>query len=73
MQLKVYLNVQILGNALQQKFYGCCHKEPHESHLYVAVVHFFQLVNLNGNLIQFGPSEIYYLRDRTARNGSLDM
>ena len=34
---------------------------------------FFQVANLNGNLTQFWPSEIYYLRDPTARNGSLDM
>ena len=34
---------------------------------------FFQVANLNGNLTQFRPSEIHYLRDPTARNGSLDM
>ena len=28
---------------------------------------------MNGNLTQFRPSEINYLRDPTARNGSLDM
>ena len=33
----------------------------------------FQAANLNINLTQFGPSEIHYLRDPTARNGSLDM
>ena len=34
---------------------------------------FFQVANLNGNLTQFRPSEIRYLRDPIARNGSLDM
>ena len=34
---------------------------------------FFKVANLNGNLTQFRPSEIYYLRDPTAWNGSLDM
>ena len=34
---------------------------------------FFQVANLNGNLTQFRPSEIHYLRDPTARNGSLHM
>ena len=34
---------------------------------------FFQVANLNGNLTQFRPSRIHYLRDPTARNGSLDM
>ena len=33
----------------------------------------FQVANLNRNLTQFRPSEIHYLRDPTARNGSLDM
>ena len=33
----------------------------------------FQVLNLNGNLTQFRPSEIHYLRDPTARNCSLDM
>ena len=33
----------------------------------------FQVANLNRNLTQFRPSEIHYLRDLTARNGSLDM
>ena len=54
-------------------FYGCCREETHESHLNVAGAHFFQVANLNGNLTQFRPSEIHYLRDPTARNGSLDM
>ena len=44
-----------------------------ESHLNVTGVHFFQVANLNGNLTHFRPSEIHYLRDPTARNGSLDM
>ena len=34
---------------------------------------FFHVANLNGNLTQFRRSEIHYLRDPTARNGSLDM
>ena len=34
---------------------------------------FFQVANLNRNLTQFRPSEINYLRDPTAQNGSLDM
>ena len=34
---------------------------------------FFQVANLNVNLTQFRPSEIHYLREPTARNGSLDM
>ena len=33
----------------------------------------FQVANLNRNLTQFRPSEIHYLRDPTAWNGSLDM
>ena len=33
----------------------------------------FQVANLNRNLSQFMPSEIHYLRDPTARNGSLDV
>ena len=33
----------------------------------------FQVANLNRNLTQFRPSEIYYLADPTARNGSLDI
>ena len=33
----------------------------------------FQFANLNRNLTQLRSSEIYYLRDSTARNGSLDM
>ena len=34
---------------------------------------FFHVANLNGNLTQFRASEIHYLRDPTARNGSLDI
>ena len=34
---------------------------------------FFQVAYLNGILTQFRTSEIHYLRDPTARNGSLDM
>ena len=34
---------------------------------------FFQVATLIGNLTQFRPSEIHYLRDPTARNGSLVM
>ena len=33
----------------------------------------FSGCNLNRNLTQFRPSEIHYLRDPTARNGSVDM
>ena len=33
----------------------------------------FQVANLNRNLTQSTPSEIQYLRDLTALNGSLDM
>ena len=33
----------------------------------------FPAANLIRNLTQFRPSEIHYLRDPTARNGSLDM
>ena len=33
----------------------------------------FQVTNLNRNLTQFGPSEIHYQPDQTARNGSPDM
>ena len=33
----------------------------------------FQNANLNRNLTQFGPSEIHYLPDPTARNGSQDI
>ena len=55
-----------------KSFMGC-HKETCERHLNVTGGPFFQVVNLNGNLTQFRPSEIHYLRDPTARNGSLDM
>ena len=33
----------------------------------------FQVANLNRNLTQLRPSEIQYLRDPPARNGSLDI
>ena len=33
----------------------------------------FQVATLNRNLTQFRTSEIHYLGDPTARNGSLDM
>ena len=33
----------------------------------------FQVANLYKNLTHFRPSEIFFLRDLTARNGSLDM
>ena len=33
----------------------------------------FQVANLNRNLTQFRPSEIHYVQDPTAQNGSLDM
>ena len=36
-------------------------------------VQFFKVANLNRNLTQFRPSEIHYLRDPTAQNGSLDI
>ena len=48
-------------------------RERHKSHLNVTGVPFSQVAYLNGNLTQFGTSEIHYLRDPTARNGSLDM
>ena len=41
-------------------FYFKCDKGP-------------KVANLNGNLTQFRPAEIHYLRDQTARNGSLYM
>ena len=34
---------------------------------------FFQVAHLNGNLTQLRPSEIHYLRDPTALNGSVDL
>ena len=44
----------------------------YESHLNVTGP-IFQVANLNRNLTQFRPSEIHYLRDQTARNGSVDL
>ena len=43
--MKVYLDVQILGNAWQYKFYLWCHEETHENHLNVTEVQFFRLQN----------------------------
>ena len=41
--MKMYLNVQILGNARQLKFYWVCQEETHVSHLNVTRVQFFRL------------------------------
>ena len=53
-------------------FYGCCHEETHEINLNVTGVQFSRL-QISAEISQFRPSEIHYLQDPTARNGSLDM